>query len=151
MTIRIAAETDIPEMHRIRISVRENRLLDPARVQPDHYRPMLTTRGRGWVAELEGRVGGFAIADREDASIWALFVDPSLEGRGLGRALHDTGVSWLFESGAPRIWLSTDPGTRAERLYRAAGWRPVGIRQGEAEFQLSREEWLALRAAAPGG
>ncbi len=33
MQIRLATEADIPEMHRIRTSVRENRLADPCLVQ----------------------------------------------------------------------------------------------------------------------
>ena len=143
MQIRIASEADIGEMHRIRMNVRENRLLDPTRVQPDHYRSLLREDGRGWVGELEGRIVGFAIADRTRASVWALFVDPPFEGQGIGRALHDQMLEWLFATGAERIQLGTEPDTRAERFYRAASWRYVDTDQGEARFELSRQEWLA--------
>jgi GNAT superfamily N-acetyltransferase len=140
--IRIASEADIPEMHRIRMSVRENRLSDPSKVQPGDYRPMIGERGRGWVAEVDGQMAGFAVADQSRANIWALFVDPGFEGRGIGRALHDTMVDWLFTGGEEQVWLSTAPGTRAERFYTSAGWRYTGMQDGEARFELSRQDWL---------
>lgn len=40
MRVRIGSREDIPEMHRIRAAVRENRLGDPAMVQPHAYRAM---------------------------------------------------------------------------------------------------------------
>lgn len=130
-------------MQCIRLRVRENRLLDPATVQPDDYRPLLGERGKGWVAELAGDIVGFAIADLSRANVWALFVDPVFEGRGIGRALHDRMMDWLFAAGADRVWLSTDACTRAERFYRAASWRYAGTEQGDARYELSRQEWLA--------
>lgn len=143
MQIRIASEADIPEMHRIRMSVRENRLQNPARVQPDDYRSMLADRGRGWVAEVDGQMAGFAVADLALANIWALFVDPEFEGLGIGRALHDAMLDWIFAAGAEQVWLTTSPGTRAERFYQTAGWRYAGLQDGEARYEVSRQEWLS--------
>lgn len=143
MHIRIAIEADIPEMHRIRMSVRENRLLHDGAVKPEDYSRMLNADGRGWVAELDGQIAGFAVGDRRRSNIWALFVDPTFEKRGVGRALHEQMIRWLFAAGADRLWLSTEPGTRAEFFYKAAGWRPAGMQRGEARYELSREEWLA--------
>jgi GNAT superfamily N-acetyltransferase len=128
-------------MHRIRLAVRENRLANRELVQPDDYVPLLTTDGRGWVAELEGRMAGFAIADRSRSNVWALFVNPDLEGRGAGRALHDTMMNWMFGEGLERVWLGTQPGTRAERFYRTAGWRRTGRETGEARYELTTHEW----------
>ena len=129
MHIRVASEADIPEMHRIRLSVRENPLTKPLLVQPEHYRSMLTERGRGWVAEVEGRIVGFAIGDRIGSNIWALFVDPAFEGRGVGRRLHDTMLDWLFAEGAEHLWLGTARGTRRELL----SFRPLAICWSGAE------------------
>ena len=135
--IRLAIDDDIGQLQRIRASVRENRLSDPALVQDHHVRAMLRS-GRGWVCEVDGRVVGFSIADLEAASIWALFVDPACERQGIGRRLHDAAVGWLFASGVPRISLTTDPNTRAERFYRAAGWRFVGpAGKGEVRYELT--------------
>jgi GNAT superfamily N-acetyltransferase len=125
LTIRTAVLDDIAAMQRVRGSVRENRLSNPATVQARHYEQMLRS-GRGWVCELDGTIVGFAIADLLTASVWALFVDPACERRGIGRQLHAAMVAWLFASGIPRITLTTEPGTRAERFYRAAGWTVVG-------------------------
>lgn len=141
MRLRYATEADIPGMHRIRLSVSENRLLDPSTVQPEDYRSMLGMRGRGWVAELNGEIAGFAIVDLSRANIWALFVDRASEGSGIGRALHDAMITWTFNTGIEQIWLGTEPGTRAERFYRAAGWKYVGLCRGEAQFELSSKDW----------
>ena len=119
MHIRDATLADIPDMHRVRTRVRENKLADPTRVLPHHYRAMLVERGRGWVAECDGRLVGFAIADLEDSRVWTLFVEPTMEKKGVGVQLHDAMMEWAFLH-TERMWLSTDPGTRAERFYRRA-------------------------------
>ncbi len=145
IVIRIATEADIPEMHRIRLAVRENRLSDPESVRPDHYRALMDEGGRGWVAETGGRIVGFAVGDRPRSNVWALFVDPGFEGRGAGRQLHDRMMEWFFTSGADRVWLGTDPGTRAARFYEAAGWTPSGPRpNGEHRYEMTRERWESL-------
>lgn len=148
ITVRVATPGDIPAMHRIRMSVRENRLREPLSVQPAHYVPMLATRGCGWVAVGGGTVAGFAIADRSRANIWALFVDPEREGAGLGRALHRRMMDWLFAHGVETAWLTTEPGTRAERLYLAAGWRFSGLDRGEARYELTRRDWVEREVGA---
>lgn len=145
LRFRLATTDDVPEMHRIRLAVRENRLSNPAAVQPNDYVSRLTARGRGWVAAIDGAIAGFAIADRLQANIWALFVDPQHEGRGIGRRLHDHVVEWLFAAGADRIWLSTEANTRAERFYRAAGWVAVGTQpNGEIRFELTHDRWRSM-------
>lgn len=107
MHIRIANQADIPQMHEVRMSVRENQLSDPSRIGLEHYRSMLAERGQGWVAEIEDRIVGFGIADYSSSNIWALFVHPDFEGRGIGRRLHDAMMQWCFEKGAARVWLTT--------------------------------------------
>jgi GNAT superfamily N-acetyltransferase len=144
MHIRPAVESDVDAMHRVRLSVRENQLSNPALVQPHHYLSMLREKGRGWVAEVDGQLTGFAIADLSRSNIWALFVDPSFERRGIGRRLHDVMLDWLFAAGAAHVWLSTSPGTRAERFYRAAAWTFAGTEpDGEVRLEMTRERWLA--------
>lgn len=136
MKLRLAADDDIAQIQQVRTSVRENRLSDPARVQDHHVRAMLRS-GRGWVYAIDERIVGFAIVDLQAASVWALFVDPACERRGIGRQLHDAAVEWLFASGAERISLTTDPNTRAEKFYQSAGWERVGhAENGEARYEL---------------
>lgn len=149
-SIRLATTHDVAAMHRVRVAVRENRLSDPASIRPEHYRLMLERDGRGFVAEVVGEVAGFAIGDLARSNVWALFVDPDHEGRGLGRALHDALLAWMFASGATRVWLSTASGTRAERFYRRAGWTAVGTEaSGEIRFEISRDaKAVSARPAA---
>ena len=139
--IRPAKFSDIPAMMRIRSSVKENRLTDPAKVQPHHCREMLST-GPGWVCEVHNTIVGFAIPDAQRGSVWALFVDPEHERKGIGRRLHDTMVEWLFAAGNACIWLTTDPDTRAERFYLAAGWQQAGVTdEGEIRFELTPQRF----------
>jgi GNAT superfamily N-acetyltransferase len=125
-------------MHRVRMSVRENVLVSMRLTERD-YVVAIEETGRGWVVELDGSIVAFAIGDTTDGSIWALFVEPGHEGKGYGRQLHDIMIAWLWQQGHDRLWLSTEPGTRAERFYEAAGWRRVGMTsRGEIRFELER-------------
>ena len=138
MPIRLALAADIPRLHAIRTSVRENRLSSPDRINFEMYRVRLEETGRGWVFDEEGQVAGFAIAEANTRSVWALFVSPDAEGRGIGRALLHEMTAWLFAQGSEPVWLTTAPGTRAERFYREAGWREAGRdANGEVRFEKS--------------
>lgn len=135
--VRLATVHDYPKMHRIRMAVKENILSRPEAITEADYIAAVTDLGRGWVSEEEGGVmAGFAIAYRT-GEIWAMFVDPDLEGRGHGRALHGAMVAWLRSTGLERAYLSTDPGTRAEAFYRSQGWQAGALRpNGELAFEL---------------
>lgn len=139
LRFRRACSADIPAMSAIRLSVRENVLSDPARVTVQMYEDYLDKDGRGWVAEIDGAVAAFCYADRDKASIWALFVSPHHEGQGLGKALLGLAVNWLFELGHERIRLGTTPGTRADRFYQTQGWARMGGHGAEVEYVLARQ------------
>ncbi len=142
MKIRTATAADIEEIHRVRMSVRENVLADPDSIGFEDTLDMIQRRGRGWVCEVDDRIVGFGIADREAGNVWALFVEPGYEGRGIGSLLHEAVLDWLFESGVSTVWLSTDPNTRAECFYQNASWQYVGREpNGEARYEMSREIW----------
>jgi len=125
MLLRPATPADIGQLHRVRLLVRENRLSDPARIGEGDYLEHLTTLGAGWLLEVETRVIGFAIGRVTDGNIWALFVDPVHEGRGYGSQLHDAMIAGLRVRGVSSFWLTTEPGTRAERFYLHKGWMPL--------------------------
>lgn len=117
--IRLATPRDVPAMHAIRLDVHENRLSSPARVtEQDYYQYIAASSA--WVAEMDGRVVGFAAANKD--SIWALFVSPSTEKRGIGRLLHTRLIVWAKTLGLDRLTLTTAAGTRAEGFYRRLGW-----------------------------
>ena len=143
MRIRVATEADIPEMGRVRMSVRENRLASLSSLQAGETERMLGGDGCGWVGEVDGRIVGFAIADLSGANVYALFVEPDFERRGIGRMLHDNMMDWFFSNRVTSVWLSTDPETRAETFYRKAGWIAIGEEaNGEIRFEMSRDRWL---------
>jgi GNAT superfamily N-acetyltransferase len=137
MTLRLAERRDIPAMRRVRLTVRENTLSDPARITEEDYIAAMEVLGRTWVIEAGGEVVAFA-SGYTAGSVWALFVDPEHEGRGYGRALHATMIDWLWSQGHSRLWLTTSPGTRAERFYLALGWQPRGgVTNGEVRLELT--------------
>jgi len=48
-------------------------------------------------------------------------------------------VTWLWSRGLEKLWLSTEPGTRAQRFYSRAGWTDCGLLpSGELRFELQR-------------
>ena len=137
VALRQARPDDIAAMHRVRLSVRENRLLSTT-FSDDAYLEAIEVTGRGWVVEVDGAIVAFAVGDARDGSIWALFVDPAHEGHGHGRRLHDVMVSWLRQQGCHPLWLTTEAGTRAERFYQRAGWRRAGsAAPGEVRLELA--------------
>ena len=136
--LRPATRSDIAGMHRVRLSVRENRLTTTVIEEAD-YIPAIESTGRGWVVESDGEIAGFAIANGETGSIWALFVEPDHEGRGFGTGLHEAAVVWLWSRGFDKIWLTTEPGTRAQGFYEAQGWTQTGFSEdGEILFERVR-------------
>jgi ribosomal protein S18 acetylase RimI-like enzyme len=142
-TYRPAELADIPVLMEIRGAVRENRLV-ALRIGAKDYVRALSVEGRAWVCETAGSVVGFVCGRPGRGDVWALFVRPADEGKGIGTALMDLVEAWLFEQGVETITLSTAPGTRAERFYRRRGWKDVGATsEGERVFSLSR-------AALPG-
>lgn len=138
VNLRQATRSDIPAMQRVRMSVRENVLTDPSRITEADYIGALEQLGRSWVVEADNQIVAFATGYKS-GSVWALFVRPDHEARGLGKALHATMVDWLWSLGHTSLWLTTDPGTRAERFYVSQGWVPLErLTGGEVRLQLVR-------------
>lgn len=134
----MAVRSDIDAIQRVRASVKENRLVSTV-VTDEDVRIAIEETGRGWVVEEDSEVVAFAIGNATAGNVWALFVHPEREGRGYGRQLHDTMVNWLWATGLQRLWLTTEPGTRAQRFYDAAGWQPTGTTTGgEVRYELQR-------------
>lgn len=142
MIFREARIKDIGGIQLVRNSVKENMLSDPRRVTDKDVEDYITNRGKGWVCEIDNSIVGFAIVSVTDHNVWALFILPGFEKRGIGRKLHNEMMDWYFSQTGEIIWLSTEPGTRAETFYRMAGWRESGIYgKGELKFEMTAEEW----------
>jgi GNAT superfamily N-acetyltransferase len=134
--IRPACTPDIPAMHRVRNSVRENRLSGPARITEASYRPYVAA-GSAWVAAAGKDVLGFALLDGPAERVEALFVHPGAEGIGIGFALHRQMLAWAKDQGIRCLHLSTEIGTRAERFYARRGWVRAGSApNGEVYMEL---------------
>ena len=78
------------------MSVNENRPSHLSVLKQGDTERMLGGDGCGWVGEINGRIVAFAIADLSGTNVYALFVEPGYEGRGIGRRLHDTMMDWFF-------------------------------------------------------
>jgi GNAT superfamily N-acetyltransferase len=146
MTFREAVLADIPEIQIVRNSVKENMLSDPALVSDSDCEEFISERGMGWVCELDGRIVGFSIADLREDNVWALFVHPDFDRKGIGRKLHDIMLDWYFEQGKNQIWLGTAPGTRAEEFYNKAGWRAAGMHGKEVKFEMNSSDWENVKS-----
>ena len=98
-----------------------------------------------WTAELDGRVVGHVAVSRVEpgleADLWTagtgrpreelaavavLFVDHTVQGRGVGRALLSTAVAAIRGSGRIPVLDVVQETTSAVELYRRTGWQVVG-------------------------
>lgn len=147
MTFREAEISDIGQIQLVRHSVKENVLSNPALVTNEDCEEFLTLRGKGWVCEIENRIVGFAIADLKENNIWALFIHPGFEGKGIGSKLHDMMLEWYFCHSKKDVWLGTSPGTKAERFYRKHGWRKTGRHgKNEIKFEMTFIEYNTIHS-----
>ncbi len=115
--------------------------LDAMRPQDRAARYELGRRGADGpvtVLALEGdEIRGFAtVGHARDASpsgageLWGLYVDPPSWGRGVGQTLIEHARRWLSQQGFAEAILWVLAGNeRAERFYRADGWREDGGRR----------------------
>ena len=134
MVIRTADLADIPAMKSIRDGVRENALVS-LRIEHADYVQAISVDGRAWVYVDAGVVVGFGCGRVQQRDIWALFLREDCEQRGIGSALLAVVEAWLFDQGVVQIELTTEPGTRAEHLYRRRGWLCEGqTASGELRF-----------------
>ncbi len=144
MTIREARKEDIEQIQIVRNSVKENMLSDPKLVTDEDCAEYMFRRGNGWVCEIDNQVVGFSIIDLEENNVWALFVHPDFDKRGIGRKLHDIMLNWYFAQTSFNLWLGTAPGTRAEIFYRKSGWNDIGMHgTKEIKFEMTSENWKA--------
>ncbi len=129
-------------MFTVRASVAENTMsreeLAAIGVTPESIALAVRSAPCAWVAMAHEEVVGFAMVDFDDACLFALFVRPEHEGRGIGTRLTQACEHALFER-HPRAWLETAQGSRAARLYRHLGWgHEVDIGGGDIRLEKQR-------------
>ncbi len=146
MIFREAQIEDIGQIQSVRNSVKENTLSDSSLITDLVVEDFIINRGKGWVCEMDGRIIGFSIADIKERNVWALFVEPEYEGRGIGKKLHDLMLDWYFSQTDDTMWLGTSPGTRAQKFYRKSGWIEVGLHgDSEIKFEMTYKTWMSLK------
>jgi GNAT superfamily N-acetyltransferase len=143
IVFREATAADMPGITRVRTSVVENALtieqLEERGITEASVAASFLTDSKGWVAMRQEEIVAFSIADRATQSIFALFVLPGYEGRGIGSVLLDSALRWLWENGAERVWLTTGPGTKAVRFYEKRGWTCTGTSpRGDLRYECAR-------------
>lgn len=142
--IRAAKIKDVLAMMTIRLAVKENRLSRPDIVKKEDYYYYLAEGGKGWVWVEKSVIKGFAFLDLTNSSVWALFVHPDEEGKGIGRALHDHMLDEYFKTTENDLTLTTAPGTRAAHFYKNALWQETGMKGGELVFVMDKTRWESL-------
>lgn len=133
--IRAGEIADLPEITRIRTSVTENHLsveqMAELGITHDTIGAEMRAGDLGcWVALEGGAIAGFSMADRRDASIFALFMDSAHEGKGHGTVLLAACEAWLRQHGHAEARLTTERDSRAFRFYLRRGWRDTGETAG---------------------
>jgi GNAT superfamily N-acetyltransferase len=136
--IRKATRADYSRISEIRLSVRENRLSKSKYESVDSATNWIFDNSTFWAWEEDGAIQGFSAGDPRDGTIFALFVHPSYEGHGIGRALLPMACETLRDNGHASATLTTEPGTRAERFYRRDGWTEIG-RQDDGQIVFQKE------------
>ena len=114
-TIRPARTDDLEEIRRI--EMRAGQLFADIGMQDiaDHPPPAIdelqryVDDGRAWVAEVDGQVAGFALADIIDGHghLEQLSIDPSSARRRIGRDLIDEVEQWAAQQGYAELTLTT--------------------------------------------
>ncbi|MFM9986813.1 MAG: GNAT family N-acetyltransferase [Flavobacteriales bacterium] len=149
-SFREAIVRDIPAIQSIRNSVAENLINDPLLISDERCADFLENKGKGWICEVDGYPVGFAIADLQGKSVWALFVRPEFENRGIGKKLHTLMLNWYFSQSNEHLWLSTEESSRAELFYCLNGWTSVGMPNEQmVEFKMTRENWASQSSDLP--
>jgi GNAT superfamily N-acetyltransferase len=119
---------------------------DPALEVPDLFdfeRRYSGPAGAFWVARLGGRVVGSVGVERlpdGQAELHRLYLDATLRGRGVGRALVETVLGWCRSVGVGRLVLWSDTRfDQAHRLYERMGFRQTGERELPDDPNATRE------------
>lgn len=113
--------------------------MDPVR-GAERWRTFVAGPQRVAVAERAGVIGGFvSYGDRQDedlpasmGQVYAIYVDPALQGTGVGAALMNHAVADLAASrcDAAVLWVLAENAV-ARSFYARGGWRPDGVERSE--------------------
>jgi len=138
IVIELARATDAPAVIELigRVFAEYHFTWNPATEVPDLFdleRHYGGSRGAFWVARLQDEVVGSVGVQRLPdgrAELHRLYLDASLRGRGVGRALVQAVVGWCQAAGITQLTLWSDTRfDRAHRLYEGMGFTKTGERE----------------------
>lgn len=142
LSMRNATPEDVESIFNVRCAVKENHLsraeLSELGITPSAVTGMIT--GGDYtvpVALVAEKIVGFAMAQISEGYLFALFVHPGHEGKGVGRELMKVVEKELAERGVKELWLATgsEPELRAHGFYRHLGWQESGLMEdGQLKF-----------------
>ena len=122
---RLALSSDIDGIFDVRTSVKENHLsreeMEKMGITESSVIDMIEKNRCAWIAVDNGKVIGFSMILPDEGSLFAAFVLPEYEGRGVGRSLVELAEQELFKHHEV-AWLETDQNSRAAKFYRRLGW-----------------------------
>lgn len=125
LQVRPAQLGDVPGIFHVRTSVNENVLshaeLAEMGITDSAVSSMIARRSCAWVALQGDELIGFSMIDQDEGALFAVFVLPAYEGRGVGRRLLALAERELFTQHAV-AWLETRRDSRAAGFYRRLGW-----------------------------
>ena len=100
-----------------------------------------------WVAEVDGRIIGFVVANREQRDtghIVTLDVVENWRRGGVGTALMNAAEAWAREQGARFVYLETaEDNTAAQNFYRRRGYQK--LRALEHYYGRGAAAWLMVK------
>lgn len=91
-----------------------------------------------YLAEVDNIPVGFTMAEISEGYVFACFVRPAYERKGVGRALMEKTEAELRHLGVTQAWLSTgsDENLRAIGFYSRLGWKRTGfLEDGQIRFE----------------
>ena len=129
--------SDMEAIFEVRVQTwhNENGAEEMARMGITHesVQQLMKVTRRGWLAEVDGEVVGFAMGDKSTGEMWVIAVLKEFEDQGIGRGLMALVEEWLFGKGWREIWLTTDADEnyRAVGFYRRLGWEDWKMEDGD--------------------
>ncbi|MBH3426385.1 GNAT family N-acetyltransferase [Pseudomonas alkylphenolica] len=129
--LRLASPSDIELLFDIRTSVTQNHLsreqMHELGITADALSDAMRKAPCVWIAEWQQQAVGFVMVDHDEAELFALFVRPQHEGKGIGQILLQQAEAALFQRHEV-IHLITDgdEAIRANGFYRRCGWNVTG-------------------------
>ncbi len=140
--IRVAVPSDVNGLFTVRTSVQENMMtreeMQALGITEASVSAMIAASDCAWVATQGEEIIGFSMIIPEEACLFAAFVLPGHQGKGIGKRLVSVAEDALF-SLHPSAWLETGKRTRAAAFYRHTGWgNETDIGDGDIRLEKRR-------------